>query len=162
MVPYLVMTKKYTDEALTEAVKANKTMSGVMIQLGITYSSGSMHTNLKRRIADLKLDTTHMVSGEGWAKGLLARNRKTAEQILVRIDSRREQAARLRRALIEIGRKYCCTLCQISAEWRGAPLVLQVDHIDGDWRNNDPGNLRFLCPNCHSQTPNYYRSKKSS
>ncbi len=33
----------------------------------------------------------------------------------------------------------------------GEPPV-QVDHIDGDARNNRPENLRLLCPNCHSLT----------
>lgn len=34
-------------------------------------------------------------------------------------------------------------------------IPLHVDHIDGDWKNNTEINLRLLCPNCHSLTPNY-------
>lgn len=37
----------------------------------------------------------------------------------------------------------------------GLPLTLEVDHIDGDFLNNILTNLRFLCPNCHRQTPNF-------
>ena len=33
--------------------------------------------------------------------------------------------------------------------------MLQIDHIDGDFHNNLAENLRLLCPNCHSQTPNF-------
>jgi hypothetical protein len=33
--------------------------------------------------------------------------------------------------------------------------ALQLDHIDGDRTNNRPENLRILCPNCHSLTPNW-------
>lgn len=47
-----------------------------------------------------------------------------------------------------------CMDCGISV-WRGKPLVIQIDHINGlreDWRFE---NLRMLCPNCHSQTPTY-------
>lgn len=33
------------------------------------------------------------------------------------------------------------------------PLVL--DHIDGDFKNNNYSNLRLLCPNCHSLTSTY-------
>jgi hypothetical protein len=36
----------------------------------------------------------------------------------------------------------------------GRPLV-QVDHIDGDPRNNAEENLRVLCPNCYSMTPTF-------
>jgi transposase len=32
---------------------------------------------------------------------------------------------------------------------------LQVDHIDGQFWNCRSENLRFLCPNCHSQTATY-------
>jgi len=34
-------------------------------------------------------------------------------------------------------------------------LVLQVDHINGLHHDYRPENLRFLCPNCHSQTVNF-------
>src|SRR5215471_14733255 len=34
-------------------------------------------------------------------------------------------------------------------------IPLHIDHIDGDWRNNRPENLRLLCPNHHALTANY-------
>jgi hypothetical protein len=34
-------------------------------------------------------------------------------------------------------------------------LVLQIDHINGDILDNRRENLRFLCPNCHSQTATF-------
>jgi hypothetical protein len=40
-------------------------------------------------------------------------------------------------------------------QWQGRSLTLEVDHIDGDYRNNLKDNLRFLCPNRHRQTPNF-------
>lgn len=49
---------------------------------------------------------------------------------------------------------YKCSCCGIS-EWNGNKLVLEIDHIDGNSDNNYPSNLRFICPNCHSQTDTY-------
>lgn len=34
-------------------------------------------------------------------------------------------------------------------------VPVEVEHIDGDWKNNTAGNLILLCPNCHSLTPTY-------
>ena len=48
-----------------------------------------------------------------------------------------------------------CSTCGIPDEWNGKLLTLHIDHIDGDTYNNEPSNLRLLCPNCHTQTPTY-------
>lgn len=37
----------------------------------------------------------------------------------------------------------------------GSPLVFIVDHIDGIFTNNNPENIRAICPNCNSQTDTF-------
>lgn len=59
----------------------------------------------------------------------------------------------IRRHLTE-SKGYKCEVCNIS-EWNGSKIVLELDHIDGDSKNNSPSNFRLICPNCHSQTPTY-------
>lgn len=39
--------------------------------------------------------------------------------------------------------------------WCDEPIVLHLDHINGVRNDNRKTNLRFLCPNCHSQTKTY-------
>jgi 5-methylcytosine-specific restriction endonuclease McrA len=48
-----------------------------------------------------------------------------------------------------------CSECGQEGTWNNSPLVLQLDHIDGDSDNNFLKNLRLLCPNCHTQTENF-------
>lgn len=49
---------------------------------------------------------------------------------------------------------YECSICKIS-NWNGKEITLEIDHINGDNIDNRPENLRYLCPNCHSQTETY-------
>jgi hypothetical protein len=46
--------------------------------------------------------------------------------------------------------------------WNGLPIVLQLDHIDGDNTNNLIPNLRIICPNCHTQTETYSNKKRKT
>jgi 5-methylcytosine-specific restriction endonuclease McrA len=84
-------------------------------------------------------------------------NRLAADQVLVARaqGSNRVKPQTLRRALLEIGVPYCCAHCGLTGEWQGKPLVLHIDHIDGNYEDCRRENLRFLCPNCHTQTPSW-------
>ena len=54
-----------------------------------------------------------------------------------------------------------CKECGIS-EWNSKPIVLELEHIDGNSNNNIEQNLCCLCPNCHSQTNTYKGRNKGS
>ncbi|MFD0805488.1 HNH endonuclease signature motif containing protein [Nocardioides caeni] len=49
----------------------------------------------------------------------------------------------------------CCEVCGLAELWNDRPLVLVLDHIDGDAANNHRDNLRMVCPNCDSQLPTF-------
>jgi 5-methylcytosine-specific restriction endonuclease McrA len=50
---------------------------------------------------------------------------------------------------------YVCDDCGNKGKHNNKPLSLQLDHINGNGNDHRLENLRFLCPNCHSQTDTY-------
>jgi hypothetical protein len=65
----------------------------------------------------------------------------------------------LRRMILREGLlEYHCAICGIS-KWLGQPLTLQLDHVNGIGNDARLENLRFLCPNCHSQTDTWGAKK---
>ena len=56
---------------------------------------------------------------------------------------------------------YCCSVCSLET-WMEQPIVLEIDHTDGNAYNNRPNNLRLICPNCHSQTKTFKNRNKGN
>lgn len=50
---------------------------------------------------------------------------------------------------------YLCAECGVGDKYNDKPLKLQLDHKNGINDDSRLDNLRFLCPNCHSQTPTF-------
>lgn len=65
------------------------------------------------------------------------------------------KSAYLKNRLIKEGLKENkCEECKIE-NWNNKKIVFELDHIDGNNKNNAYENLKILCPNCHSQTPTF-------
>ena len=140
---------------LTAAVAVSRTYSDVCRALGRSTNGGT-HTHIRRTIARLGLDTSHFLTRAESAVASWQPNGFapiSAERTLVMLPSgsNRERSSTLRKLMIEAGTEHVCLTCRIGPEWNGIPLVLQVDHIDGNPLSNQLSNLRFLCPNCHTQ-----------
>lgn len=146
--------RKYTRELLQDAVDHATSVAGVLRYLGLNQAGGT-HAHISRTIKSFGLDTSHF--NQGPHPNGAAKVRYRPDQILVRrpFGARRERPAMLHRALVESGRAYRCALCGNRGLWMDRPLRLEIDHIDGDYHNNEEWNLRFLCPNCHTQTDTF-------
>lgn len=55
--------------------------------------------------------------------------------------------------------EFKCFECGIT-KWNNKPIVLELEHIDGNRNNNKKENLKLLCPNCHSQTSTFRKNNK--
>lgn len=144
--------RKWSDQDLAWAVTTCFSMAQVIAALGLQVG-GAVYLTLYRRIDELGLDTSHW-TGQGWAKNRenpFGRTQRPLYEILV-ANSDYLDTNRLRLRLLAEGyMPRRCAECG-GNEWRGRSIPLQLDHINGDRRDNRLENLRVLCPNCHAQT----------
>ena len=88
-------------------------------------------------------------------RGAITTRPQAAPIELYLVDGRAVSRDHLKRRLFGAGLKEArCELCGLN-EWRGRPLSLALHHLNGDGLDNRLENLQLLCPNCHSQTPNF-------
>lgn len=108
---------------------------------------------IRKRIIALGLSTEHFET---------ARRCKTWRSVH-KLTNKRRTGQQLRKILDKVGRCYICEWCRCEGmelwngewTWRDWPIKLQIDHINGKHSTDEddkPENLRYLCPNCHSQT----------
>jgi hypothetical protein len=143
---------KYTKELLEPIVKESISYRSVVIKLG-SKPHGGLIDYVKKRILSFEIDTSHFLGKRYFLGKKGAHNRKKHySEILIK--GFKAKSIQLRRALNEIGVIEICSICNISS-WNDKKINLEIDHIDGDNTNNIIENIRFICPNCHSQTNNY-------
>lgn len=153
--------KKYsiTKEKLQTAVNNNTSIAGVCRELGVVPKGGNYKT-IKLNLIKFDISISHF-KGQGWNTGVdfkKVREGIPLEDILVENSSYTNLGRLKIRMLNTKLLEYKCSKCKINS-WNELPLVLHLDHINGDNLNHTIDNLRLLCPNCHSQTSTYCRSK---
>lgn len=124
---------RWTREILEPVVAASTNMCEVLRRLGLEVVGGH-HTHISRRVKALGIDISHFDPHARAGKPERRRHR-SAQELLTEQDpayARREQSARLKRAMLELGTADNCALCGTDPVWCGYPLPLEVDHIDGD------------------------------
>lgn len=149
--------RKYSDNQLREAVKNSASMRQALQILDVAPHGGNYDV-LRKAIRYFNLDTSHFV-GQAWNKGKILPPKQPLEKYLS--NSLPLQSHKLRNRLLREGiLEHRCASCR-NTRWLDQPIPLELDHINGNNKDNRLKNLRLLCPNCHAQTPTY-RSKKRS
>lgn len=139
-------------EELAEAVQQSDSWAMAARRLGLSGPAGQVR--VKRLAANAGLDASHML-GQACGRGLRLGGREAEPLSTVLVPGRRLNTARLRERLLRerlLGPE--CVACGRDT-WEGAPIPLELDHVNGDRTDNRLQNLRLLCPNCHARTPTY-------
>lgn len=140
-----------TDEQFVSLIKTSTNISEVLFKLGYTTKGNSWgYSQIRKRMTDLNLD---MSAFKG--KSVVANKINTIDPSKLLIKNCNHNRTVLRRYIIKNDLiPYRCAICGY-LEWQGRTLSLELDHINGINNDNRLENLRFLCPNCHSQTTTY-------
>lgn len=153
------MSRKYTKELLQKAVDSSTSITGVLRYFGLLVAGGT-HCHFKKMIQYHGICTSHF-KGQSWNKGMKFPSTTKPEEVLVyNAQNKREKTSKLRKALLALKVDYKCSICSNIGIWESQKLILQIDHINGDPLDNTKENLRFLCPNCHSQQSTFSRRKR--
>ena len=144
---------KLSDEQFVELLKNSSTISEVLFKLGYSVKGNSWgFAKIRQRMSDLNLDGS-VFKGKSPITKYGSLHKVNASDILK--PNCKHARSVLRRYVIKNNLiPYRCAICGC-VEWQGRTLSLELDHINGINNDNRIENLRFLCPNCHSQTTTY-------
>ena len=145
----IIKKKKWTEEDLKTAVKNSTSVRQVLQKIGLIEAGGN-YTQIKKYIYYYNIDTKHF-KGKGWNKGMKGIGKPIISLDKILIKNSNYQSYKLKRRLFEKGIKnQKCEECGWAKKSKDGRIPVELDHINGDGKDNRLKNLRILCPNCHS------------
>jgi Zn finger protein HypA/HybF involved in hydrogenase expression len=163
--PKISPFKSMSKDDLIKIIKECDSYSEVIEKVGLSPVGGGNSRNLKLRIKKDNIDISHFTHKrkmkQGWINGAkkhIDKKRKPIEFYLKQntILNPYTKIRIIKENILENK----CSCCGISSIWNNKPIVLQIDHKNGDSSDNRIENLRVICPNCHSQTSNFAGKNK--
>lgn len=140
---------------LTLLVSESNTFSSILRFFGLKNIGGNTAT-LRRRLDEEGISYSHIKRGlaSNIGRVFIRKDATPIENLLVKGSTVTRHV--IKRRIINDGvLKKMCGICALNDEWNGKPLVLVLDHINGDSTDYRLSNLRLLCPNCNSQTETF-------
>lgn len=147
---------KMPADQFSELVQSANSVGDVLRAFGLQNQGGNNRTAY-RRIVEEGLWDKKFKKGLDNNKGrrLGPSNLRIPNDKLFCEQSEHRRMIVRRRVLVDKLLPYECQMCGNSGNWDNKPLTLVLDHINGVNNDHRLENLRFLCPNCNSQTDTF-------
>lgn len=142
------LNRNVTDDEIEDAVVTEKTILDVVIKMKLPLTKNTVR-RIRKIAEEMGEEIPYRLESQ-------TRPKLRAEDILVKNSPASRSGIKshiVSNGLLDNSK---CSECGI-VEWNNAPISLHLDHINGINNDNRIENLRFLCPNCHSQTETYCR-----
>jgi len=139
-----------TKEQMEDVLLKSKSMREVILSFDLSPNGSSGYRNIKNKIVNLGLEIPkYNYYGEGYKK------LRYSDDVVFCENSTFPRHKLKNRIIKEKLIEYKCCSCDNDGIWMDEKLSLHIDHKNGINNDNRIENLRFLCPNCHSQTSTY-------
>ena len=151
-------------ERLREVAAKVKSSSEAARELSM-FDGGGTLTRLRKLISKNEIDISHW-TGQAWSKGSTSLEDERIKSSVSKegepfCENSTTNPTYVKSLIIK--RKilpYKCSICNMEPICDGKELKFQLDHINGIRTDHRLENLRFVCPNCHSQTETYCAKNK--
>jgi Zn finger protein HypA/HybF involved in hydrogenase expression len=146
---------KWDFDKIKSLIFTSNSKSEVLEKMGLTINAGNFRT-LKRYFNLYNVDNDLY---KETPKRFSSKNIKYSDSQIFCENSQYNSAHLKNRVLKSNLLEYKCVCCGNEGVWNNEKLILQIDHVNGINNDNRIENLRFMCPNCHSQTDTFSRRK---
>lgn len=142
-------------EKFQELVDNSTSYRDVLRKLGLTIVAGNYIT-LNSRIKSENINLDKIKFNRKRLRKTWQANKKSLSNAEVFVENSSYKRGDVKKRIIQQNLlSYECSKCKLKNEWMNASLVLILDHINGINNDHRLENLRFLCPNCNSQTSTF-------
>lgn len=141
--------RRWTESDLRSAALNARSIRQIIHRLNLKAAGGN-YAQVQKYLGYYRIDVSHL-KGKGWNKGMSGLGKPFIPLNKILVKNSDFQSYKLKRRLFSAGLKNIrCELCGWAEQSIDGRIPLELDHINGNRRDNSLSNLRILCPNCHS------------